>query len=76
MVNVKEPEFINIEFECPICGIEHSVKLTKEDFNRYIELRNQGKLIQDIFPNMSKVDREKFLSGYCEDCQKLIFGGI
>lgn len=70
-----EEKLVNVEFECPMCGVSHCIQISREDFVRYMELRKKKVPIQEIFPKMSQVDREKFLSGYCDDCQKLIFGG-
>lgn len=72
---MKAKEYINVEFECPICGITHYLHHVEIDkYTRFINRRDTGEYIQDIFPDMSNKDREKFLTGYCDDCQDLIFG--
>ena len=75
---VKECEgqthFVEMEFECPMCHKQHSIMLFEQDALDYHTKRANGYHIQDIFPDMSPRDREKFLTGYCDDCQKMIFG--
>jgi hypothetical protein len=71
--NYEQMHFTEILFICPMCGKEHSMFLEEEDANNYFKYRKE-KLIQDIFPDMSKTDREKFITGYCDECQKKIFG--
>lgn len=66
--------FIEVPFKCPMCGKEHSMMLFESDFDRYMQERSEGKPISLIFPDMSLKDREKFITGYCDDCQDLIFG--
>lgn len=67
--------FIEVPFHCPMCGKDHSMLVFEDDFNAIMNRRATGKTINEVVPNMPKEDREKFLSGYCDDCQKLIFGG-
>ena len=68
-------ELINVEFECPFCGTTHYLyKIPKSRVERSMHRRETGEFIQDIFPDMSPTDREKFITGYCNDCQKEIFG--
>lgn len=75
--NIKEPEgqthFVEVEFRCPMCGKSHSMFVYEEDLLRLQRERAKGTYIQDIFPDMSSTDREKFITGYCDECQKLIF---
>lgn len=71
---MKVEQLISVEFECPMCGKTHYLRVPASQLERFTKRRETGELIQDIFPNMSKQDREKFLTGYCDKCQKLIFG--
>ena len=65
--------------ECPICYTEHysRIKCTEKqyiDYNvNYRGLIKPNKLIQDIFPQISKQQREHIKSGICRNCQKAIF---
>ena len=67
-------ELVNVEFECPLCGVTHFMLMPKDLLDRLNNRRNTGEYIQDILKDFSPVDREKFLTQYCEDCQKKIFG--
>lgn len=68
-------ELINIEFTCPICGKTHYLhNVPKSLVERFQNRHATGEHVQDIFKGYSPVDREKFLTGYCDECQKLIFG--
>ena len=69
-----EEELVNVEFTCPMCGITHSLLMPKSLLERVENRYESGEYIQDILKDFSPVDREKFLTGYCEDCQKEIFG--
>lgn len=63
-----------VTFECPMCGKQHSMLIEESEIERFYKERSEGKHIQDIFPSMSALDREKFITGYCDECQKMIFG--
>lgn len=73
--NNSQLEFDVVTFVCPICGKVHTLMLAPGEFIRYKHEREvEGKMIQDIFPDMNAQDREKFITQMCDDCQKLIFG--
>lgn len=64
---------IEITFQCPICGKKHYLTLTLEQaIHIYREYNNDAK-IQDVVPELSASDREKFITGMCDECQELIF---
>lgn len=63
---------MEILLTCPICGKTHTVSV---DFEEYCSWAFDGELAQNAFPTMSATDREKLISGMCEDCQNDIFGG-
>lgn len=67
---MKDRQLVTIEFRCPVCGKIHY--LEDVDYEA-LEAWQNGELIQNAFPDMSPADREKFLTGYCEDCQNRIF---
>jgi hypothetical protein len=46
--------------------------VSASEFHNYDEERD---LVQNAFPKMNATDREKFVTGMCETCQKNIFGG-
>ena len=70
---------LTIYKNCPICGNDTKaiIKCNDEQYIDY-ELNYKGliipkKPIQDIFPHISKQQRETIKSGICRRCQKEIF---
>lgn len=60
---------------CPMCNKTCMLSLSTKDANKvldYQEGRLSG-LIQDLFPNLNPVEREFIKTGYCPDCQELLF---
>ena len=67
-------KLVNVEFECPICGITHYIyEVPMSLVERVRNRRQTGEYIQDILKDYSPSDREKFITEYCDDCQKKIF---
>lgn len=62
---------VDVEFVCPMCGQVHVLKHIPVD--KYLAYVGKEDTVQNIFPDLSPVDREKFITGYCEDCQNEIF---
>ena len=63
---------MNIVKNCPMCGVTLAFGLTDDE---YVAFRNKGqRFIQDVLPHFDKVEREFLKTGYCPDCQSLIFG--
>lgn len=60
--------------ECSMCGVFYHITLTDEEMKAYHKYLRGGLLIQDCLPSLNKCEREFLKSGYCPDCQKLIFG--
>ena len=66
---------VKVLFKCPMCGKEHSLdNISETEVKRFENRRFTGDSVQGIFKDLSASDREKFLTGYCDDCQKKIFG--
>lgn len=66
---------VTVLFICPLCGKEHTLEHFPESlFDRVANRRQTGEHIQDILKDYSANDREKFQSGYCDECQEEIFG--
>ena len=70
---------ITIYKDCPICGNDTEVRIKCND-KQYIDYKINykgliipNKPIQDIFPHISKQQRETIKSGICRHCQKKIF---
>lgn len=75
-IKKEELEFTNVEFVCPMCGATHYLyKLPVSKVNRAMNRYDSGEYIQDIFPELDEKDREKFITGYCDECQEAIFNG-
>lgn len=63
---------ITASFVCPMCSTYHTLTVELEQYLNYLD----GMFIQEAFPEMSPTDRERFLSGFCPDCQEKIFKEI
>lgn len=48
---------------CPKCGDTLTTEITGEQLFLY----NQNGSIQTVLPNLRGADRERFISGYCQD---------
>jgi hypothetical protein len=57
-------------FICPICKKEKRVEVPIVG----LKLREAGVHIQAAFPNLSKDDRELFVSGTCSECWEKMCG--
>jgi len=65
---------VSVMFVCPNCGKTHFLSnLPESKVDRALNRDDTGEHIQDIFPELSLEDREKFITGYCNECQKPIF---
>ena len=51
---------------------ELDLDITQEQIDKY----NEGELLQNAFPNLSKADREYFKSGITDEEWKEMFGGF
>lgn len=56
---------------CPMCGNTHYMEADDE---KYFKYAYGGALVQDAFPEMPPTEREFIISGYCPECQELLFG--
>ena len=65
---------VNVIFTCPMCGKEHHLTMPEDLVERVENRRESGEYIQDILKDYSPADREKFITGYCDECQREIFG--
>ena len=58
-----------LEKECPMCG-----KVTKIAVDRVKYFRWQaGELIQNVWPELPPEKRELIKTGYCMECQAVLF---
>lgn len=61
---------INVANRCPMCGKTHSVEVNLTAYEKW----QNGELIQNAMPKLSPTEREQLISGFCPDCQTVIFG--
>lgn len=61
---------VTFENSCPWCGRDYTWEVPTEGYDNW----RGGMLIQDAFPTLSATEREYFLTGFCAECQKKIFG--
>ena len=67
-INKKEVTICTI---CPNCDRVNGVQVNESDYIAW----QDGELTQIAFPYLSAEDREKLISGFCEDCWDAMFGG-
>ena len=63
-----------MKLACPLCGDIYRIQLNKYEMDRYNNYRKNGGYIQDEMNSLNPVEREFLLTGYCPECQVLIFG--
>ena len=61
---------ITIANQCPWCGKHYTFDVPTKGYDAW----RSGTLIQYAFPSLSATEREYLLTGYCDDCQKKLFG--
>lgn len=62
---------MTITRECVICEKRHSMNVSDD---AYKKLLNGVDLIQNLLPDLNPMEREFVKSGYCPQCQQLLFG--
>lgn len=57
---------------CPMCGrvIRKDLNITE---NQLLKYENSMDLIQNVFPNLNIKEREFIKTGYCYECQDVLF---
>lgn len=58
---------------CPMCNRAAFLKLTGEQIEQYTDYVCYGGIIQDRMPSLDKFGREFVKTGYCPDCQEVLF---
>lgn len=56
---------------CPMCMRKAHITV---DPARLKKFQNKAGLIQEIFPDLDAYERKFILSGYCPECQEILFG--
>ncbi len=60
--------------ECPMCGSTWYMDLDDDEFRHLEEYYDGWGLIQELLPDLNRCEREFLKSGYCVECQKMLFG--
>ena len=69
----------NIEYKaqirkvCPMCEREVILCLTRQQTKELEEYQRYGGLIQDRMPSLDRFGREFLKTGYCPECQEMLF---
>jgi hypothetical protein len=58
-----------IHATCPLCDDTKDIAVPTFGFHRW----KQGALIQNALPEISAGDRERLITGYCEECWNTLF---
>ena len=64
---------MELEKQCPICHKWHMLELSNWQSRKLYEYNRGNGLIQEIFPELSRVEREFIKSGFCPECQAVLF---
>ncbi len=67
----KELEYGSYIKLCPMCNRSNCISLTSEEYKRFLA-RNAP--IQELLPELDPFEREMLMTGFCPDCQSLLFG--
>ena len=59
---VTEGKYLVDSLPCPSCDKVLTVEMEGSQLFAY----NQGAFVQDVFPNMSAGNRERFMTGFCD----------
>ena len=60
---------VTISRQCPICGKINTVEVKEEDYRDY----QNGALVQNCFPYLTRDEREIIISGICTKCWDFMF---
>lgn len=63
-----------VERECPMCGSVWRMELDDDELRCYEEYLEGWGFIQELLPDLNRCEREFLKSGYCAECQKMLFG--
>lgn len=71
MIIIRDTE---VEQKCGMCGAKTHIELSEDELEAFEDYLKGGKLIQECLPTLNKCEREFLKSGYCANCQLLLFG--
>ena len=58
---------------CPMCEKKHALTITDEQASALFAYHQRAGLIQDLLPDLEPWKREALKSGYCKECQDMLF---
>ena len=58
--------------KCPRCGSTETVTVSEKNYQAW---KTGGMLIQVAFPNLTNSQRERLITGFCDECWDAIFKG-
>jgi len=64
------PEKTSFTRSCTVCHTVHVIEVDKEKYDRW----RGGELIQNVWPELTIVEREIMISGTCGPCFDKLFG--
>ncbi len=64
---------VEITRQCPMCGKINTNEMEVDEKNWQHFCCYGTKLIQEYFPDLSPSEREFIKTGYCDDCQSILF---
>lgn len=67
------PNSVFIVGPCARCTREYKIFYPINKINEALMMYQEGKLIQECFPDMNADSREFLISGICPECWKIIF---
>lgn len=73
-VKIKEPKVFSLRKQCPMCEQLVYLRMTATEEKQWHEYVISGESIQKVCKDMDPQKREFIKSGYCPDCQEIIFG--
>ncbi len=59
---------------CPMCGTSNTLEVNREEAEMIARYGSGRQLIQDALPQFNAGEREFIKTGYCGECQELLFG--
>lgn len=67
---------MTINRECPMCGEIIQLELTSKQKNEYVNylMEHPKRNIQDALFSFNAFEREFIKTGYCPECQNVLFG--
>ena len=67
-----EGEQVRMFMSCPMCGTDHLVILTLDQYQRFLDSRIKGMYIQTALPDVDPATRELLITGICPACFSIL----